>query len=109
MDWLKGFLNKWGLPGLVGLIALIAVAQNAGLVPAAHEVVRGKSEAGASEPATSGELKEHAKQTETQTQELKGIRKQLEDNRNTQATGLRTLCIISAKTETQRLECAKIQ
>ena len=108
MEWLKAFLMKYGMAGLVGVIALILVAQNAGLLPAAHEVVAGNAKADSAATASASQMDTHIQQAKEQTKELKEIKQQLKDNHDTQAIGARLMCLRLSKTDAQRDECAKI-
>ena len=110
MDWVKKYATRWGPRGITGLIALLFTLQNVGMLPAAHEIRKnGKG----NELATAEQLREHDKnhteQMAKQEIHLNTVVEQLRLNRETQATGLRTLCVISARTETQQLKCAEIK
>ena len=109
MDWIKALALKYGPLGVLAVVVLILVAQNAGLVPAAHQLATSKSDTARERSASESQLSEHIKQTDDQTRALRGIVHQLQQNHETNATGLRTLCIISAKSDTQKLACADIK
>ena len=110
LDWVKVFIGTYGPWGIIGLIALILVAQNAGLLPALHELAGAGEKAVATEnPATKEQMARHIRQSEEEQRALQEIKGQLDQNRQSNATGFRILCMTQAKTDAHRMECAKIQ
>ncbi len=111
MDWLKEFLAKTGLLGVAALIVLIVVAQNAGLLPLVHEVFGGgpPQQQGVTTDQMERHLNQNKEDTKATHQKLDEIKQQLQNNGNSNAVGLRVLCLQNARTDQQRSDCARIQ
>src|ERR1700693_2817795 len=115
LDWLKGFLTTHGPSGAWALALLILLAQNANLLPAAHDVMAGANNPSPPPMATPEQMAVHIQQAQQQIEELRSMKEEqratnrkLDRNHETQSTGLRILCITQAKNDAARTECAKI-
>jgi hypothetical protein len=108
MDWFKDFATKWGWKGLAALAALIWIIQNAGLLPLGHEVFGGGPPP-QQQGVTTDQMERHLEQTKETHRKLGEITDQLRANGNSNAVGLRVLCLQNARTDQQKSDCARIQ
>jgi hypothetical protein len=101
---LREFLTKptsW----ILALALLLLVAQNAGLLGRASDVFGGQAQS----VVDVQQHQELARKQDETNKKLDGITDQLRNNGNSNAVGLRVLCLQGAKTDQQRAECARIQ
>jgi hypothetical protein len=112
----QGIVRRHG--GKASIIALVATAllQNAGVVPSAHRLIAGTTDAAAAaeqHQAISNQIQRQTDATDRhatdQKEALDRVNKQLQWQRETTAQGLRILCLTNAKNDMQRYECGKIQ
>lgn len=105
LETLKHKPTSWILAAALLVMAL----QNAGLLGRVADVFGGDSRAAQDVQATREAMTQHLEQARQMNEKLDTVNRQLEWNRQTQATGLRVLCLTQAKTDQQRYECGKIQ
>lgn len=104
MDFVKGFLTKYGIAGALSLVVLV---QAVGLVPRISEVF------GGGPPSTNAQSEyqhqELGRKLDETNKKLDAVVEQSQRNGNTTALGLRILCLQNAKSDQQRSDCARIQ